>query len=291
MRDYVIRGMAYDNEVRFFAAYTKELTEEARKIHGLSPVCTAALGRTLTAGAMMGAMAKDETEVLTIRLTGDGPAGGVTVTAYANCDVKGLVYRNVPELMIRPDGHLDVGGAIGHTGTLQVIRDSAFGRPYVGETALVSGEVAEDLTLYFAESEQIPTSVALGVLVGKDTAVEHAGGFIIQLMPYASEETVSRLEDALKNVHSVTDFFLKGDTPEDMMAEILGKDIDVEDTFPTRYHCNCSRDRVTRAIISLGRKEVDGMISDGKPVTLHCDFCNKDYTFTVPELQEIRQKM
>lgn len=286
MNDKIIRGMASNNEIRFFAAYTKETVEEARKIHDLSPVCTAALGRTLTAGAMMGAMCKDLNEVLTIKLSGNGPAKSVTVTADANSNVKGIIYQPHIDLPPKSNGHLDVGGAIGDSGIITVIRDSGIGQPYVGQTNLVSGEVAEDLTYYFAESEQIPTSVGLGVLVGTDLSVLHAGGFIIQLMPFASEETISKLEDSLKTVNSVTDYFQNSLSPEDMMHEILGE-ITIEEVRSARYHCNCSRERVTKALISLGKKEIQDMIDDNKPITMHCDFCHRDYVFTIPELEEI----
>ncbi len=286
MNDKIIRGMASNNEIRFFAAYTKETVEEARKIHDLSPVCTAALGRTLTAGAMMGAMCKDLNEVLTIKLSGNGPAKSVTVTADANSNVKGIIYQPHIDLPPKSNGHLDVGGAIGNSGIITVIRDSGIGQPYVGQTNLVSGEVAEDLTYYFAESEQIPTSVGLGVLVGTDLSVLHAGGFIIQLMPFASEETISKLEDSLKTVNSVTDYFQNSLSPEDMMHEILGE-ITIEEVRSARYHCNCSRERVTKALISLGKKEIQDMIDDNKPITMHCDFCHCDYVFTIPELEEI----
>ena len=284
--DELLTGMAAGNEVRFFAAYTKGLVEEARKIHNTSPIATAALGRTLTAGAMMGAMCKNDSDVLTLQLTGDGPMKGVTVTANAAAEVKGLV--RVPDVILPPNaaGHLNVGGAIGN-GTLSVIKDIGLKDPYVGQTELVSGEVAEDLTYYFAASEQIPTSVGLGVLMNKGNFVEHAGGFIIQLLPFAKEGTIRWLEEVLAGVHSVTEYFADGYSIEDLVHVLLGNDAVIERRMVPKYKCDCSRERVERALISLGRKELDEMIQDGKPVTLHCDFCNRDYTFSVDELKNL----
>ena len=291
MKDYIVRGMAAGNEIRFLAAYTRETVETARTTHNLSPVCSAALGRLLTGGALMGAMCKNEDDVLTLKINGTGPAKSLTVTADAHSNVKGIIYNNAVDLPLKENGHLDVGGAIG-SGTLVVIRDEGPGEPYVGQTALVSGEIGEDLTYYFAESEQIPTSVGLGVLVDRDLSIKHAGGFIIQLLPFASEETISKLENSLANVQSVTDYFNKGMTPEEMMRDIIGEkvfgsDIMIEETVDTQYHCNCSRERVTKALISIGKDELKSMIDDGEPVNLHCDFCNTDYEFTIPEIQEI----
>jgi molecular chaperone Hsp33 len=291
MKDYIVRGMAAGNEIRFLAAYTRKTVETARTTHNLSPVCSAALGRLLTGGALMGAMCKNEDDVLTLKINGTGPAKSLTVTADAHSNVKGIIYNNAVDLPLKENGHLDVGGAIG-SGTLVVIRDEGPGEPYVGQTALVSGEIGEDLTYYFAESEQIPTSVGLGVLVDRDLSIKHAGGFIIQLLPFASEETISKLENSLANVQSVTDYFNKGMTPEEMMRDIIGEkvfgtDIMIEETVDTQYHCNCSRERVTKALISIGKDELKSMIDDGEPVNLHCDFCNTDYEFTIPEIQEI----
>ncbi len=291
MKDYIVRGMAAGNEIRFLAAYTRKTVETARTTHNLSPVCSAALGRLLTGGALMGAMCKNEDDVLTLKINGTGPAKSLTVTADAHSNVKGIIYNNAVDLPLKENGHLDVGGAIG-SGTLVVIRDEGPGEPYVGQTALVSGEIGEDLTYYFAESEQIPTSVGLGVLVDRDLSIKHAGGFIIQLLPFASEETISKLENSLANVQSVTDYFNKGMTPEKMMRDIIGEkvfgtDIMIEETVDTQYHCNCSRERVTKALISIGKDELKSMIDDGEPVNLHCDFCNTDYEFTIPEIQEI----
>jgi Disulfide bond chaperones of the HSP33 family len=290
VEDYLIQGMGYNNEVRFFAAYSKAIAEDARKIHDTTPVCTAALGRTLTAGAMMGAMLKNDSDLLTIRFNGDGPAKSVTVTADSKSNVKGIISNPHVELPIREsDHHLDVGAAIGH-GYLSVIRDTGLKEPYVGQTQIVSGEIAEDLTYYFANSEQIPTVTGLGVLVDTDWTVKHAGGFIIQLLPFASEKTISSIEDALKDFSSVTDYLNAGETPEEIMERLLD-DMVIEDRRSIQYKCNCDRKRVTKALISLGHKELQSMIADGKPINLHCDFCGRDYEFNVEELKLIDENI
>ena len=291
MEDYIIKGLAAGNEIRFLAAYTRASVEEARRIHNTSPLCSAALGRLLTGGALMGAMCKNESDVLTLKVAGDGPIKSITVTADAASNVKGIIYNNSVDLPLKDNGHLDVGGGIGN-GILTVIRDEGVSEPYVGQTSLVTGEIGEDLTYYFAESEQIPTSVGLGVLIDKDLSIKHAGGFIIQMLPFSSEATVTKLEKRLSEISSVTDFFNSGKSPEDMMRSILGEevfgeDISIEETRPTAYHCNCSRKRVTKALISIGKKELKSMIDDNKPVNLHCDFCNTDYEFSIPEIQYI----
>ena len=291
MKDHIIRGMAAGNEIRFIAAYTKETVETARKTHNTSPVCSAALGRLLTGGALMGAMCKNDDDVLTLKINGDGPVKSITVTADAQLNVKGLIYNNAVDLPLKSNGHLDVGGAVGR-GTLVVIRDEGPGDPYVGQTQLVSGEIGEDLTYYFAESEQIPTSVGLGVLVDRDMTIRHAGGFIIQLLPFATDETITKLENRLANIDSVTNYFERGMSPEDMIRDILGEevfgqDISIEEVRDTQYKCNCSRERVTKALISIGKDELKSMIDDGEPVNLHCDFCNSDYEFSIPEIQKI----
>ncbi|MDO4553999.1 MAG: Hsp33 family molecular chaperone HslO [Lachnospiraceae bacterium] len=287
MKDYIIRGTAAENQVRFFGAYTKNLVEEARKRHNTSPVATAALGRLLTAGAMMGSMCKNDTDVLTLQIRCEGPIGGLTVTADAKANVKGYV-RN-PEVMLPPSkaGKLDVGGSLGG-GVLTVIKDIGMKEPYSGQTNLVSGEIAEDLTYYFAASEQIPTSVALGVLMEKDNTVKQAGGFIIQLMPYASEEIVASLEKKLASFSSITKHLEKGDTPEEIIRELLdGFDVTVHDQIPAAFYCNCSKERVSKAVVSIGKKEIQNMIDDGKNIEVNCHFCNSHYDFTVDELKEL----
>ena len=287
MEDYIIRGMAADHQVRFFAAYSKNLVEEARKRHDTSPVATAALGRLLTAGAMMGTMCKNDTDVITIQIKCSGPIGGLVVTADARANVKGYVYNK--DVMLPPSkaGKLDVGKAL-DLGVLTVIKDLGLKEPYSGQTHLVSGEIAEDLTYYFATSEQIQTSVALGVLMNKDNTVRQAGGFIIQMMPFAQEEVIAALETRLKEFSSVTSHLDAGETPEDMMKKLFeGFDMEIEDKVPTQFYCNCSKERVSKAVISVGKKDLQEMIAEGKPIEVNCHFCNSHYTFTVEEMEEM----
>lgn len=290
MEDYIIRGMAADNQVRFFAATTKNLVEKARQIHQTSPVATAALGRLLTGGAMMGSMCKNDSDLITIQIKADGPIGGLIVTADAHANVKGYAYH--PQIMLPPSpaGKLDVGGALG-SGSLTVIKDLGLKEPYTGQTNLVTGEIAEDLTYYFASSEQIPTSVALGVLMNKNNTLRQAGGFMIQMMPYASDDLIDTLEQRLGAFSSVTKHLDAGQTPEEMMEEIFaGMQMSVEDKIPTQFYCNCSKERVTRAVISIGKKELKEMIEDGEPIEVNCHFCNSHYHFTVDELKDMLEK-
>ncbi len=291
MEDYLIKGMAAGNEIRYFAAYTKDSVEKAREIHNTSPVCSAAMGRLLTGGALMGSMCKNDTDVLTLKVEGNGPIHSITVTADAKSNVKSIIYNNNVDLPLKPNKHLDVASAVG-LGVLTVIRDEGLKEPYVGTTALMTSEIGDDLTYYFAESEQIPTSVGLGVLVDKDYSIKHAGGFIIQLLPFASEETISKLEESIAKVQSVTEYFDKGMTVEEMMRSIIGEevfgcDLTIEEKRSVQYKCNCSRERVTKALISIGRKELQSIIDDGEPITMHCDFCNSDYKFEVDEIKQL----
>lgn len=287
MNDYIIRGTAADNQIRFFAATTRQLVEHARQIHETSPVVTAALGRLLTAGAMMGSMCKNDTDILTLQIKGDGPIGGLTVTADAKGNVKGYPYENVVILPASKQGKLDVGRAVGK-GVLSVIKDIGLKEPYVGQTNLVSGEIAEDLTYYFATSEQVPTAVALGVLMNHDNTVRQAGGFIVQLMPYASEETIEALEKAIEKFTSMTNELENRGTVENVMEFLFeGMGYEIYDTIPTKFDCNCSRERVEKAVISIGKKEIAQMIEEGKPIEVNCHFCNEKYTFSVEDLQSM----
>lgn len=290
MQDYIVRGMACDNQVRFFAAYTKEVVEDARVHHDTSPVATAALGRLLTAGAMMGSMCKNDTDVITLQINCSGPIEGLVVTADSKANVKGYAFHN--DVMLPPNakGKLDVGGAL-DLGVLTVIKDLGLKEPYSGQTHLVSGEIAEDLTYYFASSEQIPTSVALGVLMNKDNTVRHAGGFIIQMMPFAKEETIAALEKKLAAFTSVTEHLDAGETPEKMLEDIFeGFDMTIEQKIPTKFYCNCSKERVSQAVISIGRKELQDIIEEGKPIEVNCHFCNTHYNFEIEEIKEMYKK-
>ena len=285
MSDRLIHGLSNNKELRFIAAYTRDMVEEARHIHGMSPLCSAALGRLLTAGAMMGSMCKNEEDLLTLKIDGDGPIRQMTVSADAKARVRGLMYDPSVELPLKANGHLDVGGGVG-AGMLTVMKDLGLKEPYIGQTPLTTGEIGDDITYYFATSEQTPSAVGLGVLVDKDGSIKHAGGFIIQLMPFASEETISALEKTLAGISSVTDHFGKGESLEDLMRSLIGE-IEVEGELTPCYHCSCNRERVTKALISLGRDELDKMIAEDKPVTLHCDFCNKDYVFETDEIRKL----
>lgn len=286
MKDYIVRATAGDGQVRAFAATTGNLVEEARRRHNTSPVATAALGRLLTAGAMMGSMMKNDTDVLTLQIKGDGPLGGITVTADAKANVKGFVEN--PDAMLPPkNGKLDVGGAVG-SGLLNVIKDMGMKEPYVGQTILQTSEIAEDLTYYFATSEQVPSSVGLGVLMNKDNTVHCAGGFIVQVMPFVTDEVLSRLEENIQKISSVTQMLDDGHTPEQMLERVLeGLDIEITDTIPANFSCNCSHERIEKAIISIGKKDIQSMIDEGKEVEVKCHFCNTAYKFSVEELKEI----
>ena len=290
MKDYLVRATAADAQIRAFAATTRQMVETARQKHDTSPVVTAALGRLLTAGSMMGSMLKGEEDLLTLQVTGDGPMGGMTVTADSKGHVKG--YANEPQVILpaNSQGKLDVGGAVG-SGILRVIQDSGLKDPYVGQTVLQTGEIAEDLTYYFATSEQVPSSVGLGVLMERDNTVRQAGGFIVQLMPFAEEETISRLEQNLGKIRSVTAMLDEGLTPEELLGLVLeGMDIQFRDTCEVEFSCSCSKERVEKALISIGREEIDKMIADGEPIEVKCHFCNKGYQFSVQELEEIVEK-
>ena len=288
MKDYMVRATAANAQIRAFACTTRETVETARVSHNTSPVVTAALGRLLSAGAMMGSMLKGDDELITLQIKGDGPIGGLTVTADMNGHVKG--YANVPDVILSANaqGKLDVGGAVG-AGVLSVIRDMGLKDPYVGQTELQTGEIAEDLTYYFATSEQIPSAVGLGVLVDKDQSVKQSGGFIIQLMPFTPDEVVDRLEKKITEIDSVTQMLDRGLTPEQILEEILGDfGLEITDTTETRFHCDCSKERVSRALSTLSKKDLDSIIADGESIEVKCQFCNKAYEFTVDELKEMR---
>ena len=290
MADYIVRATAAEGQIRAFAATTREMAETARKAHDCSPVATAALGRLMTAGAMMGVMMKGDKDVLTLQIKGEGPIGGLTVTADSHGNVKG--YAEDPQVMLPANlaGKLDVGGAVG-PGILYVIKDLGMKEPYVGQTELQTGEIAEDLTYYFAASEQVPSSVGLGVLMEKNNTVKQAGGFIIQLMPFTDEKVIEALEAKIAQVRPVTAMLDDGMTPEQILEELLGElGLEINDTLPTQFHCSCSKERVSKALISVGAKELQSMIDDGKEIEVNCHFCNTNYSFSVDELKEFLKK-
>lgn len=289
MNDYLVRATAADAQVRAFAVTARDTVETARAAHDTSPVMTAALGRLLCAGAMMGSMMKGEADILTLQVQGDGPAGGLTVTADSRGRVKG--YAVNPQVILPPNsqGKLDVGGAVG-AGSLRVIKDLGLKEPYVGQTQLQTGEIAEDLTYYFAASEQVPSSVGLGVLMEKNNTVKQAGGFIVQLMPFAEGNVIEKLEANLSRIHSVTKLLEDGNSPEQILGILLeGMDMEILSDMPVEFYCNCSRDRVAKALYSIGKKEMDEMIKDGEPIEVKCHFCNTAYQFSVEDLVQIRQ--
>lgn len=287
MSDYLIRATAANAQIRAFALTSRDLVETARSRHNLSPVVTAALGRLMTGAVMMGGMLKGEKDMLTLQVNGDGPVGGLTVTADSGGNVKG--YANAPQAMMPPNanGKLDVGGVIGN-GYLTVIKDMGMKEPYSSQVALQSGEIGDDLTYYFAASEQVPSCVALGVLMEKNNTVKQAGGFIIQLMPFAQEEVIKKLEEKISTIASVTSMLDAGNTPEQILELVLGDmGLEITEKMPVQFKCNCTKERVEKVLLSLGKKELKEMIAEGEEVKLHCHFCNKDYGFTVEELKTL----
>lgn len=287
MSDYMVRATAAGAMVRAFVCNSKELVEKARQIHDTTPVVTAALGRLLTAGSMMGTMLKGDKDLLTIQIQSSGQIGGLTVTADSKGKVKGYAINPKADLPLKENGKLDVGNAMG-IGVMNVIKNMGLKEPYVGQTVLQTGEIGDDLTYYFATSEQIPSSVGLGVLVDRDYSVKQAGGFIVQLMPFATEEVIAKLEENLSKITSVSEMFDKGMTPEEILAELFdGLDYEISDTVHIGYSCNCSKDRVRKAIISIGKKDIQEMIDDNEPIEVKCHFCNTAYTFSIEELKEM----
>lgn len=290
MCDYVIRGIAADGQIRAFAATTRQMTEEARRRHNTSPVATAALGRLMCAAAMLGDQCKSDTDRLTLKIKGDGPIGALYAVANARGEVKGFAQN--PQIMIhaRPDGKLDVGGAVGK-GELTLIRDLGLKEPYVGTCKLVNGEIAEDLTYYFALSEQTPTSVSLGVLMNRDNTVAQTGGFMLQLMPGATDELAARLEEKILNAPPVTNWLDKGMTPEDILGELLdGLGYIQTEKKDVCFRCDCSREKMESVLVGLGRLELLDLILSQETVQVHCDYCNTTYSFSRPELKALFKK-
>ncbi len=288
MADYIVRATAANAQIRAFAITSRDTVEHDRSAHDLSPVVTAALGRLMTGGVMMGSMLKGEKDLLTLQISGRGPVHSLVVTADASGHVKG--YAGSPQAMMPPNsaGKLDVGGVIGK-GTLTVIKDMGLKEPYSSTIALQTGEIGDDLTYYFAASEQVPSVVALGVLMDRNNTVKQAGGFILQLMPFTEESVIGALEKKLTGLAPVTALLEEGNNPEQILEMVLGDlGVEITDRMPVAFHCNCSKERVEKVLISLNRKELQELIDEGKDVELNCHFCNTDYTFTVDELKKIR---
>lgn len=287
MSDYIIRATAANSQIRAFAAVTTDVVETARKAHNTSPVATAALGRLLTGGAMMGVMMKGDKDILTLHIHAGGPIQGITVTADSKGNVKGYVGNPNVCIPANSKGKLDVAGAVG-VGFMNIIKDMGLKEPYMGQVALQTSEIADDLTYYFATSEQVPSAVGLGVLMNKDNTVRQAGGFIVQLMPFAEESVIARLEENVQKITSVTNLLEEGHTPESLLEKVLeGFDVEINDRMDTKFYCNCSKERVEKALISIGRKELNELIQEGKEVEMNCHFCNTNYVFSVEELKEI----
>ncbi len=290
MSDYIIKASAGNGMVRAVACNTREIVEYAKNAHNTSPVVSAALGRMLSAACMMGSMMKNKDDLITLKIEGSGPMKGILATADSDGNVKGYPFVNDVILPPNKDSKLDVAGAIG-VGLLTVVSDIGLKEPYVGTVELVSGEIAQDLTYYYASSEQIPSSVALGVLLNKDNTINSSGGFIIQLMPYCPEEIIEKLEEKIKNMDSLTNLLSGGKSIEDILKMLLGDfDLIINERLDISFKCDCCKKRVEGVLMSLGEKELNNMINDDKPVELVCHFCNKKYIFSPNELKILYDK-
>lgn len=285
--DYIVRATAADETVRAFAIRSTEMAAVARETHMALPVVTAALGRLLSAGAMMGSMMKGEKDLLTLQIKGDGPIGMLTVTADSHGNVKGFPANPAVDIPRKYAGKLDVGGAVGK-GILTVIMDLGLREPYNGQVELQTGEIGDDLAYYYTVSEQTPSAVGLGVMVDTDSSVKHSGGFIIQIMPDAEEETIAALESKLSGAPSVTSMMEDGMSPEDILEYYLGAlDLRINETLPVRFHCDCSKEKVGRALATISTKDLEDIINDGEEIEVKCYFCNSAYKFGIDELREI----
>jgi molecular chaperone Hsp33 len=285
MKDYVIRGIDKKGTINFFIASTTNLVEEARRIHNTSPTATAALGRVLTAACMIGMTLKNDRDTLTLKIKGDGPIGSIVSVANSKGEVKGYVENPQTEVPRRPDGKLNVGGAVGKNGQIAVIKDLGLKEPFIGYSNLVSGEIAEDLASYYYHSEQQPTAISLGVLVDTDTSVRAAGGFMIQLLPGVSEEDIDRIESILKSIKPMSTLIDEGLTPEEILKEIFGEfQVEVLDKTFVQYKCNCSMEKVESILVSLGNDELKAIIEEDGKAEVVCHFCNTKYNFSKEDL-------
>lgn len=292
MQDHIVRAITKDGFLKATAICSTAIAERARQIHHTTPTATAALGRVLTAASMMGNMQKVENGTLTLQIKGGGPLGTLLAVSDAAGNVRGYVQNPGITLLEKYAGKLDVGAAVGTDGMLTVIRDLQMKEPYVGSVALVSGEIGDDVTAYFAQSEQTPTACALGVLVGRDQTVSVAGGYLIQLLPDAPDALIDRLEAGIRAAGAVTPMLSEGLTPEAMLRRVLdGFELEFLENTPVSYRCYCSRERVTSTLIAIGRKDLEEIVAEGKPIDLECQFCDQVYTFTPEEISDLLKKI
>ena len=292
MKDYLVRGMSLDGFVKMVAIRSTQLVRRGAQIHKTTPNATAAFGRALTATSMMGNAQKVEDGSMTLQIRGGGPIGTLTCVSDATGNVRGVVTQpNVP-LVEKYPGKLDVGATVGTDGTITVIRDLQMKEPYIGSVALVSGEIGDDVTAYFAESEQIPTACGLGVLVDTDSTVKVAGGYLIQLLPGAPDEVIDKVENGIKRAGAVTAMLEAGLTPEDILGQVCGElGVTFLETTEVEYRCYCSRERVTAALISIGREELTQIVQEGKPFPVECQFCDTVYSFTPEDVAQLLEKI
>ncbi|MEW8973943.1 MAG: Hsp33 family molecular chaperone HslO [Tissierellaceae bacterium] len=287
MKDYLIRGIDRQGRIRIFVASTTHMVEKARSIHNTSPTATAALGRTLTAGVMMGSMMKNEGDVMTLKIAGDGPGGTIYVVAKNDGRIKGYIGNPSADVPSRKDGKLDVGSLVGRNGTITTIMDLGLKDPYVGQSKIVSGEIAEDLANFYAYSEQQPSAVSLGVLVDRDISVKAAGGYIIQLLPGVTDEDIDKIEKILSKIEPVSTMIDEGLSPEDIMNKVLGEfHMEILDRMDLSYQCDCSREKIEKVIMSLGKKEIQDIIEEDGQAEVVCHFCNSKYQFNKEELSK-----
>lgn len=292
MNDYIVRAMSSDGFVKAAAIRSTDIVLRAAQIQGTTPTATAALGRVLTAASLMGNMQKVEDGSVTLQVKGGGPLGTILCVSDAVGNVRGYVQNPAISLLEKYQGKLDVGAAVGTNGMLTVIRDLQMKEPYVGSVELVTGEIAEDITAYFAQSEQTPTACALGVLVDRDHSVKVAGGYILQLLPNAPETVISALEEGIRKTGPVTSLLEAGKTPEELLTLVCaGMELEFLETTPVEYRCYCSRERVKGALISLGKKELTDIAREGETVHIGCQFCDADYTFTPAEIQKLLEEL
>ena len=288
MQDHIVRAMTADGYIKATAIRSTDLVERARNIHKTTPTATAALGRVLTAASMMGNTQKVENGALTLQIKGGGPLGTILATSDAVGNVRGYVNNPSITLLEKYVGKLDVGAAVGTDGMLTVIRDLQMKEPYIGSVALVSGEIGDDVTAYFAQSEQTPTACALGVLVDTDQSVRAAGGYLIQLLPGAPDEAIDKLEAGIQKAGAVTPMLESGMSPEDILRRVMS-DFELEslETTPVAYKCYCSRERVTSTLIAIGKKDLQEIADEGEPITIECQFCDTKYRFTPEEIRAL----